>query len=205
MQQHPFRERAEIRKLRQTHPLLRQAGPRITRPLTVRPAGAQMGTAQQTLRAIAAIDRSTRDNVVARLERGHLAADRLDYSRWLVAQDGRRLGGQRAVQAVQVAMANSGRDGAYQHLALTGLVDLDVLDGQRLFKRAKNCSFHRLVSSACKLLDNTALAISAEFTVASVLPLCKTRITVFGEERARLQLHRITKAIVKNCGAMFQE
>jgi hypothetical protein len=149
MQQHPLRKGAQVGKLIEPHALLRQARRFVAAPLTVRAPDAQMGTPQQALFAVAAINRRARDYVIPRLECRNLAADRLDDTGRFMAEDRRRPRRQRAVQAMQIAMAHSARDGADQDFARTGLIDLHLFDGKRLFECTKNRSFHPSISPGC--------------------------------------------------------
>ena len=71
-----------------------------------------------------------------------LQPDRLDDAGGLVAEDG---GGRERVEAVdevQVAVADAGGDGAHEHLAADGLVDVDVLDRERLVRTVEDGCFH---------------------------------------------------------------
>ena len=71
-----------------------------------------------------------------------LQADLLDDPRRLVAEDGGRGEGVEAVDEVQVAVADAGGDDAHEHLAARGLVDVDVLDRERLIGPVEHGSFH---------------------------------------------------------------
>src|SRR4029453_16492379 len=96
----------------------------------------------QAVRAVAAEDRETGDDVVAALELGHVRADRFDNAGGLVAED---RGGREliiAVDEVQVAMAHATGDRAHEDLALDGLRDLDVLDGEWLLGTVEHGGFH---------------------------------------------------------------
>jgi hypothetical protein len=44
---------------------------------------------------------------------------------------------------MQIAMAYAGRRGAQQDLVILRIVDIDLLDGQGLMRRAKHGSFHK--------------------------------------------------------------
>ena len=76
--------------------------------------------------------------------RGDIVAHRLDDAGALVAQHERAIHREAAVAVdhVQVAVADAGGDGAHQHLAAPRLVDVDLLDGQRLVHLAEDGSGH---------------------------------------------------------------
>ena len=78
--------------------------------------------------------------MIARLDRGHLGADRLDDPRTLVAEHDRPVERKSPlpVDDVQIAVTHPGRRGADQHLAAPRLVDLDRFDRQRLVHLAKD-------------------------------------------------------------------
>src|SRR5262249_30662628 len=92
--------------------------------------------------AMAAEDRKTRDDVVTRLEFGHVGADRFDDSGGLVAEDrwGREL--VVAVDEVQVAVTHTAGRRAHEYLALDGLRDLDVLDREGFLGTVEHGGFH---------------------------------------------------------------
>ena len=69
-------------------------------------------------------------------------ADRLDDAGRLVAEDGGRRERVEAVDEVQVAVADAAGDGAHEHLAPDGLVDVDVLDRERLVGAVEHGGFH---------------------------------------------------------------
>ena len=92
--------------------------------------------------AVAAEHRQAGDHVVARLHVGDVAADGLDDARGLVAEHGRRGPRPLALHEVEVAVAQARRGGADQDFARTRVVDLDVLDGQRLVGGVVDGGFH---------------------------------------------------------------
>ena len=71
-----------------------------------------------------------------------LQPDLLDDPGRLVAEDGGRGERVEAVDEVEVAVADAGGDGAHQHLAPDGLVDVDVLDGERLMRPVEHGGLH---------------------------------------------------------------
>jgi hypothetical protein len=178
VQEHPLGKGAEVGKLIETFALLREARALVAAPLTVRAPGAQMWPSQQALRAVAAIDRRARDNMIARLEPGDLAADRLDDTGRLMAEDRRRLRRQCAMQAMQIAMAHSARHGANQDLARTRLVDLHLFDGERLFECTKNRGFHLCYPRVAALSDFGASLITRVCGRANSAPLA-TRLSTY--------------------------
>src|SRR5579863_281487 len=101
-----------------------------------------MRPAEQALRAIAAINRGAGDDVIARLKRGHGGPDGLDYASRFVAENRRKFGRQRAVEAMQIAVADADGDGADQDFMRLRLADLDLLDRQGLVDLTENRSFH---------------------------------------------------------------
>ena len=82
-------------------------------------AGAQIRVARQALRAAAAEARRGRRRHGRRPAPGHVGADRLDDAGALVAEHDRPVEREApdAVDDVQIAVADAGRDGAHQHLA----------------------------------------------------------------------------------------
>ncbi len=85
-----------------------------------------------------------------------LRADRLDDAGRLVAEDRRRRERVVAVDEVQVAVADAAGDGAHEHLAPDGLLDLDVLDRQGLVGTVEDGGFHgELLSSEGTLRHTT--------------------------------------------------
>src|SRR4030095_10722238 len=102
----------------------------------------EMGLAGEQVLALAAEEREAADHVIAGPELAHLRAHRLHDARGLVAQDGGGGGGIEAVHEVEVRVADAGSDGAHEHLAAHGLVDVDGLDGERLMRTVKDGVFH---------------------------------------------------------------
>src|SRR5208282_1806547 len=126
-------------ELAQRLALLRQARGRPLGPGD-ESTSAQIRVARQALRAIAAEAREAGDDVIARLDRGHLAADRLDNPRNLVAEHDRPVERKSPlpVDDVKIAVTHTGRGGADQHLAAPWLVDVDRFNRQRLVHLAKH-------------------------------------------------------------------
>jgi hypothetical protein len=46
---------------------------------------------------------------------------------------------------MQIAVAYAARDGANDNFALFGLVEIDLLDGERLTRTVEDCSFHLML------------------------------------------------------------
>src|ERR1700722_12197849 len=114
-----------------------------------------MRTAEEALRAVAAINRGAGDDVIARLNGRDLTADSLNDASGLVAENRRGLGRQGAVQNMQIAVADAAGDGANKDLARAGLIDLDVFDCKGLFEGAKNGGFHVRISPGCGANGNS--------------------------------------------------
>jgi hypothetical protein len=87
---------------------------------------------------------------------GHELAHGLNDAGAFVTKDGAGVGQTRrgvgaevevAIDEVKVAVADAGRGGADTHFVTARLVDVDVLDGQRLVGFAENGGLHGLPSS----------------------------------------------------------
>src|ERR1700761_1216347 len=89
--------------------------------------------AAEALRADAAKTGEASDDVIALANGGDVLSHRLDDAGAFMAEDERTIRGIAAetVDHMQVAVADSGGDGANQHFAPLWLVDVDTLDGQR--------------------------------------------------------------------------
>ncbi len=107
-------------------------------------AGADVRMAAQALRTGAAEAGQAGDHVIAHPQRGHIGAHRLDDAGAFVAQHERTIEREtpQPVHHVQVAVADAGGDGAHQHLAAPGFVDLHLLDGQRFVHLAEDGGGH---------------------------------------------------------------
>src|SRR5262249_18247704 len=92
--------------------------------------------------AVPAEDGQARDYVIAGLELADLESHFLHDARRLVTQDGGSGEGIQAVHEVQVAVAHTGADGAHEHLAPHGLVDVDFLDGEGLMRTMEHRCLH---------------------------------------------------------------
>jgi hypothetical protein len=128
----------ELVDRRAVHPQLGRLGLGVAR----RAVGTEVRLPGQALVALAAVDGEAGDHVVARLDVGHVRADRLDDTRGLVAEDGGRGEGVVAVDEVQVAVADAGADGADEHLVGERLVDLHLFDRERLLRAVEDGGFH---------------------------------------------------------------
>ena len=140
MDEHLLRVGGEVGELVDGLPLPGQLG-----RISLGPHGArlaEMGLAGEAVVAMAAEDGETSDDVIARLELAHLEAYLFHDPGGLVAQDGGGGEGIEAVDEVQVAVADAGGDGAHEHLATHGLVDVDFLDRQGLMRAMEHGSFH---------------------------------------------------------------
>src|SRR6185369_15336495 len=84
------------------------------------------------------------DHMIARADRSHFGADLLDDAGAFVAQHDREFGGDDAVDEVKVRVAQARGNGADQDLVRAGLVDADILDGERLAHFAKYGCLHGL-------------------------------------------------------------
>src|SRR6185312_10322213 len=85
--------------------------------------------------------RKTADHVVAGLYIGDLIADRLHDTRGLVAEDRRRWHRVKAIDKVQVTVANPGGDRPHEHFMGERLVDVDRFNGEWLMGTVEHCSF----------------------------------------------------------------
>jgi HAMP domain-containing protein len=99
--------------------------------------------ARQAELAVTAEHRQAGDDPVAGLHVGHVLADRLDDAGGLVAEHDRHGRRVRALDEVQVAVAQPGGRGADQHLAAARLLDRHVLDRHRLARRVQHGGLHR--------------------------------------------------------------
>ena len=97
--------------------------------------------------AAAAEQPQPRDYMVAGLEFGDLAADRLDDPGRFVTENHRRGYRDLALGDRQVAVTNSRRHRADQHLAAPGLIDVHFLEGVGLVGLVKDRRFHSEVTS----------------------------------------------------------
>ena len=102
--------------------------------------------AAEALRTGAAEAGQAGDDVIADPHRGDVRAHCLDHARTFMAQQERAIEREAsvAVDHVQIAVADAGGDGADQHFAAPGLVDVDLLNRQRLVHLAEDggCHFH---------------------------------------------------------------
>jgi len=111
--------------------------------------------------------------MVARLGRGHLAAYRFDDPGWFMAQDRRHAGRQRPMDAMEIAMAYAAGDGADEHLARARLVDLDLLDSERLIDFTKNGGFD---SHGCLLSEKLSLVYRMPNSARQILAIQPHRL-----------------------------
>ena len=96
---------------------------------------AQVGLAAQAAFALAALGRVERDHVVARLDRGHAAADLDHHARALVAEDrGEQALGIEPVQGVGVGVADTGGLDLDQDLARLRPLQVQLHDLERLLR-----------------------------------------------------------------------
>ncbi len=103
-------------------------------------AGAQIGVSAEALRAAAAKAGEARDDMVARPHRHHVAADRLDHAGAFMAEHDRPVERPAAdpIDDMKVAVADTGRHRAHQHLMRSRFVEIDGLDGQRFVRLAED-------------------------------------------------------------------
>ena len=107
-----------------------------------RSSTAEVGTAAQAELASPAEDRKARDHTVARFHVAHLIAHLLDDAGGFVSEYGRERHRNRAVDHVQVAVADAAGLGAQEHFVGSRLADLDVFDLERLLGRAHDGCLH---------------------------------------------------------------
>src|SRR5271166_5613582 len=98
--------------------------------------------ARHAFLAITAKDRRAGDHVVARLKLANRRADLLDYARSFVAQDGGCRPLPQAINKMEVAVTDSRRRGAQQNLAIPRLIDINLLNAERLVGTTVNSGFH---------------------------------------------------------------
>src|ERR1051325_3064001 len=142
MQQHLLGIAGDADELAKRRALLREARRRAVRAGDDA-AGAEVGMSRKTLRAAAAKPGETGDDMVARAHGRDIGADRLDHAGAFVAEHDRPVEREAAdaVDDVEIAVADPGRDGAHQDLAADGLIDIDRLDRQRLLDFAEYGGF----------------------------------------------------------------
>src|SRR5207248_641449 len=106
-------------------------------------AGAQSGVARQALRAAAAKAGEAGNDMIARPHGRHVGADRLDDAGALMSEHDRPVEREAAdaVDDMQIAVADAGRDGAHEHLAPQRLVHIDRFDRQEFMHFAENGGF----------------------------------------------------------------
>ena len=104
--------------------------------------GAECHPPRQAIFAVAAEDRQGRDHMIARLDIGHLVADRFDDAGRLVTHHRRYGGVVVAGQIVAIAVTHAGGDRANQDFPRSWIVDLYILDGEFTGDGSKYCCFH---------------------------------------------------------------
>jgi hypothetical protein len=80
--------------------------------------------------------------VVTRLEIADAFADLLDYAGCFVAEDRWRTVRIETLDEMQIAVADAGRDRAHQDLVILRIIDIDLLDRQRLIGTMKYGGLH---------------------------------------------------------------
>src|SRR5262249_16899110 len=121
--------------------------------------------AAQAVLAFAAEHRDAGDDMVARLDVGDVRADGEHHAGGFVAQHARAGARIEAFHVVQVAVADAGKGGADQHLVGRRLVELDLLDAERLVDLVHDGGggFHRATSqaslAATRLAEPTRLCL----------------------------------------------
>ena len=93
---------------------------------------------------MAAEDREAGDDMVAGADIADIRADLLDDAGGFMAEHGGGGRGVVAVDIVEVRLADPDGRGADQHLAGTGIGDLDLLDGERAVRAPEHGGFHRM-------------------------------------------------------------
>ena len=142
MQQHLLAVRRNVEELVDRLALLREARLVIRGALSGRLVGASVRMPRHALLAVTAEHRQARDDVVARLHVGDLLADFLDDTGGLVSEDRGRGVGIKSVDKMQVAVAHAAMRRLDENFAVLRLVDLDVLDGERLIGAMEDGGFH---------------------------------------------------------------
>jgi hypothetical protein len=77
---------------------------------------------------MAAEDRQTGDNMVARLDITHLRAHGLDNARRLMPQYNRHGGGVEPLLEMHIAMADAGCHSTHPHFVRTGSTDVNIFE-----------------------------------------------------------------------------
>jgi hypothetical protein len=129
--EHLLRVGGEVQELMHHLAVLRQTR-RLPGLTTGLPLAAQRRPATEAVLAVAAEDREAGDDMVTRLDVAHLGADLLHDPGRLVPEHGRHGVEVGAGLEVEVAVTDAGCRRADQYLPGPGLVDLDVLDLERL-------------------------------------------------------------------------
>ena len=102
----------------------------------------EVGVIGQTHLTLAAPDRGTGDDMVARRDVPHVRAHRFDDARGLVSQHHRPLHRNVGVDDVEIAAAHAAGCRPQQNLVLHRVVDVDLFDGQRLVGLVVDRGFH---------------------------------------------------------------
>src|SRR5271163_983019 len=142
MQQHLLAVGRNVEELVDGLALLREARLVVGGALGRRFVRAPIRMPRHALIAISTEHRQARDDVVAGLHVGDLLADFLDDAGRLVPED-RGCGiGIKPVDEMQVAVAHAAMRRLDENFAVLRLVDLDVLDGERLIGAMEDGGFH---------------------------------------------------------------
>ncbi len=139
--------------------------------------GAEVGLARQARRALPALRRVERDDVVALLHRGHARPDVDHDARALVAEDRRKqsfrvLAGQREL----VGVADAGRLDLDQHLARLRAFELHMGDRERLARLEchRRTHVHAAQAPGFVIINCVCVTIAASLPSPRVMRVCHT-------------------------------
>ena len=94
--------------------------------------------------------------MVAGLELANRRANLFDHPRGFVAQDGGCRPLPQAINKMEVAVTDSGRRSPHQNLAILRLIDINLLNAERLVRTMVNSGFHRRPS--LRLICSSSIA-----------------------------------------------
>jgi hypothetical protein len=149
-------------------------------------AGTDIRMSAQALRTGAAEARQARHDMIADTYCGHIRANGLDDTRTFMSQDEGTIEWEaaQAIDHVQIAVADTGRDGPHQNFATQRLVHLHLFDSQRLMNLTKHGSGHFHDRRSLVTLRHTIAAVARKANLWGILP-CASRHAHVRPTRAR--------------------